>query len=90
MPKKPEKYGVKFWVLREMNSKYVVNVIPYLGAQEKTAWADLSLAEDAISKILEPVTGKGYNITMDNFYVPQSSSQAERKKNYRSWHYSKE
>jgi len=35
MPNKPDKYGLKFWLLCEVNSKYVVNIMPYLGAQEK-------------------------------------------------------
>ena len=35
MPNKPDKFGIKFWVLAEVENKYIVNVIPYLGAQEK-------------------------------------------------------
>jgi len=41
MPNKPDKYGLKFWLLCEVNSKYVVNIMPYLGAQEKAARGDL-------------------------------------------------
>ena len=69
MPNKPDKYGLKFWLLCKVNSKYVVNIIPYLGAQEKATRGDLSLAEDVISRIAQSVTGKGYNITMDNFFT---------------------
>ena len=35
MPNKPDKFGIKFWLLVEVESKYVVNLQPYLGAQEK-------------------------------------------------------
>ncbi len=52
MPNKPDKYGLKFWILCEVNSKYVVNIIPYLGAQEKAGRGDLPLAEDVITKIV--------------------------------------
>ena len=32
MPNKPDKYGIKFWVLVDVKSKYVSNIFPYLGA----------------------------------------------------------
>ena len=33
MPNKPDKYGLKFWIMSEVESKYVSNIQPYLGAQ---------------------------------------------------------
>ena len=35
MPNKPDKFGMKFWMLTEVDSKYVYNNLPYLGALEK-------------------------------------------------------
>ena len=35
MLNKPDKFGMKFWVLAEVKSKYVCNLLPYLGALEK-------------------------------------------------------
>ena len=35
MPSKPDKYGVKFWVLDDVETKYVSNIDVYLGAQKK-------------------------------------------------------
>ena len=35
MPSKPDKYGVKFWVLADVETKYVSNIDVYLGAQKK-------------------------------------------------------
>ena len=35
MPNKPDKYGIKFWVLADVETKYVANIVPYLGAQER-------------------------------------------------------
>ena len=37
MPNKPDKYGVKFWVLADVETKYVSNIDVYLGAQEKNS-----------------------------------------------------
>ena len=44
MPNKPDKFGMKFWVLAEVKSKYVCNLFPYLEAlEEKIAkWENLS------------------------------------------------
>ena len=35
MPNKPDKYGVKFWVLAGVETKYVSNIHVCLGAQKK-------------------------------------------------------
>ena len=35
MPNKPDKYGIKFWVLVDVKAKYVANITLYLGAQKK-------------------------------------------------------
>ena len=68
MPNKPDKFGIKFWMLAEVDSKYVVNIIPYLGAQEKR-FRDGTLAESVVMKNTEPVQNKGYNVTTDNFFT---------------------
>ena len=69
MPNKPDKYGIKFWVIVDVNSKYVSNIIPYLGAQEKDERGGVPLAESVVMKLAQHVTGKGYNITCDNFFT---------------------
>ena len=35
MPNKPNKFDMKFWMLTEVDSKYVYNILPYLGALER-------------------------------------------------------
>ena len=35
MANKPEKFGMKFWMLAEVDSKYVYNIFPYLVALER-------------------------------------------------------
>ena len=66
MPNRPDKFGIKFWMLAEVDSKYVVNIIPYLEAQEKQSRVG-PLAESVMIKIAEPVQNKAYNVTTDNF-----------------------
>ena len=35
MPNKPDKFGIKFWLTSDIESKYVINGFPYLGKDEK-------------------------------------------------------
>ena len=62
MPNKPDKYGLKFWVMVDTETKYVVNILPYLGAQEREQRGTKTLAEDVVSRLVDPVVNKGYNI----------------------------
>lgn len=34
MPNKPNKFGVKFWLASDVDSKYIINALPYLGKDE--------------------------------------------------------
>ena len=69
MPNKPDKFGIKFWLLVEVESKYVVNLRPYLGAQEKESRQGVPLAQDVVLRLVSPVKSKGYNIITDNFFT---------------------
>ncbi len=35
MRSKPDKFGIKFWVLVDVKSKYICNAFPYLGKDEE-------------------------------------------------------
>ena len=69
MPNKPVKFGIKFWLLVEIESKYVVNLRPYLGAQEKESKQRVPLAQDVVLRLVSLVKSKGYNMTTDNFFT---------------------
>ena len=69
MPNKPDKYGIKFWVLVDVKAKYVANITTYLGAQEKEDRCGVPLGESVVIKISEHIKGKGYNICCDNFFA---------------------
>ena len=72
MPNKPDKYGIKFWVLADVETKYVANIVPYLGVQKR---GGTPLAESVLVKLTEKVKGKGYNITCDNFFTSLSAAK---------------
>ena len=65
MQNKPDKYDVKFWVLANVETKYVSNIDVYLGAQEKEQRGGVPLAEFVVVNLCKHIKGKGYNITCD-------------------------
>lgn len=69
MPNKPDKYGLKFWMLVDVDTKYVINLNPYLGKQERNERGDVPLAESVVLKLIQPVRRHGYNICCDNFFT---------------------
>ena len=66
MPNKPDKFGIKFWVLAEVRSKYCLNIAPYLGKDEERVEC---LGTHVVMKLLSPYFGLGYNVTTDNFFT---------------------
>lgn len=70
MPNKPDKFGIKFWVLADAETKYVCNIQPYLGKDDSRP-KDESLGEHVILELMKPFQNKGRNITTDNFFTTQ-------------------
>jgi len=66
MPNKPDKFGIKFWVLADVNTKYCLNVMLYLGKDEARV---SSLGTHVVMSLMEPYFGRGYNVTTDNFFT---------------------
>ena len=79
MANKSDKFGIKFWIAVDLESKYILNAIPYLGKDE-TRPATQRLSESVVIKLVEPYLGKGRNVTTDNFYFDSSCHTAPEKK----------
>ena len=47
----------------------MVNLQPYLGAQEKESRQGVPLAQDVVLRLVSPEKSKEYNITTDNFFT---------------------
>ena len=56
LAKKPDKFGIKFWLAVDVKSKYILNAIPYLG-------------KDEARPLVEPYLGKERNVTTDIFFT---------------------
>lgn len=80
MPNKPHKFGIKFWLASDVETKYVVNGFPYLGKDE-TRNASTPLSEFVVMKLLEPYTMEGRTVTTDNFFTSIPLALKLRSKN---------
>ncbi|GFQ83648.1 HTH La-type RNA-binding domain-containing protein [Trichonephila clavata] len=71
MPNKPDKFGIKFWLASDVDSKYVINALPYLGKDENRP-SSVQLSEYVVLKLIEPFTGCGRTVTSDSFFTSKS------------------
>ncbi|CAL7933005.1 unnamed protein product [Xylocopa violacea] len=77
MPNKPDKFGIKFWLVSDVSSKYIVNGFPHLGKDEGRE-SSVPLGEFVTLKLAKPYTGHGRNITTDNFFTSVSLATLAR------------
>lgn len=66
MPNKPDKFGIKFWILADLQTKYCYAIKPYLGRDETR---QDTLGTHVVMSLMEPLFNKGYNLTVDNFFT---------------------
>ena len=80
MGNKPDKYGLKFWLLVDVEHKYLYNGFPYLG-RDANRQATNSLSADVVLKLMNPLFGGGYNVICDNYFssLKVSNSLMENK-----------
>ena len=65
-----DKYGIKFWILSEVESKYFLNAIPYLGKDDGRQIK--GLGEQVTLQLMKPYKNKGYHVTTDQFFTSLS------------------
>ena len=74
MPNKPVKFGIKFWLLCEVDEKYICNGFVYLGANENRLDEE-TLGGFVVKELMSPFLNKGYCVTADNFFARLELSQ---------------
>ncbi|KAF2891488.1 hypothetical protein ILUMI_14685 [Ignelater luminosus] len=77
MANKPDKFGIKFWILPNVKSKYMYNAFLYVGKDELRLEGE-SLPENVVIRLMEPCLRTGRNVATDNFFT--SLKLAERLK----------
>ncbi|XP_046711378.1 acetylserotonin O-methyltransferase 2 isoform X2 [Silurus meridionalis] len=70
---KPDKFGIKFWMATDLETKYVCNASPYLGKDPSRQKGE-RLAENVVMSLMEPFLDDGRNVTTDNFFTSLSLS----------------
>jgi hypothetical protein len=80
MPRKPDKYGLKFWLCVDTDSRYVFNAFPYLGRQSNEQ-RQTQIGAKVVLELLKPLYGSSRNVTMDNFFTSVPLAQELQKKN---------
>ncbi|CAF1084542.1 unnamed protein product [Brachionus calyciflorus] len=71
IPSKPDKFGIKFWLIVEVVTKYILNGFPYLGKDSERSSNQL-FGEYVVEKLVEPYKNKGYCVTCDNYFTSLS------------------
>jgi hypothetical protein len=79
MANKPDKFGIKFWMLVDNDTKYICNAFPYLGKDELRS-ANESLPESVVMRLMSPYLNKGRNVTTDNFFTSASLARTLKAK----------
>ncbi|CAF1514241.1 unnamed protein product [Rotaria sordida] len=80
MPKKPDKYGLKFWLCVDAGSRYVFNAFPYIGRQP-TEQRQTQIGAKVVLELLKPLYGSSRNVTIDNFFTSVPLAKELRSKN---------
>ena len=81
MPNKPDKFGIKFWVAADVQTKYFLNGSPYLGKDASTPRPPgQRLGDSVVLSLIAPFQSKGRNVTVDNFFtsLPLAKSLLEK------------
>ena len=78
MAKKPDKFGLKFWFLCDLETKFVLNDIPYTGRDESRNQV-ISLANACL--LLLEYEGSCLCVIMDNFFTSAYEQTIETENN---------
>ncbi|XP_047661109.1 uncharacterized protein LOC125139768 [Tachysurus fulvidraco] len=68
---KPGKFGIKFWMATDLETKYVCSASPYLGKDPSRQKGE-RLAESVVMNLMEPFLDDGRNVTTDSFFTSPS------------------
>jgi hypothetical protein len=81
MPKKPEKWGIKFWVLADLVLKFIFTFVIYCGKNMEADFrverplGESGAAYGMVMKLLFGLEEKGHCVVMDNFFFSISLFQ---------------
>ncbi|CAF2674966.1 unnamed protein product [Rotaria sp. Silwood2] len=77
MPKKPAKYGIKFWLLCDFDTRYVLALELYTGKIENVVQRNLST--NVVLRLIDQLPSniqQGRNVTYDRYFTDFNLTQA--------------
>lgn len=80
MKDKPDKFGVWFYLVVDVDSKYILNGFPYTGKDEQRQ-RDTSHGEAVVLQLINPYFTGCYNVTCDNFFTGLDLAVSLKEKN---------
>ena len=66
---KPNKWGIKLWVLADSSNGYTVDFNVYIGKAAGQNVSANGLGYDVVMKFMRPFLNQGYHLFVDNFYT---------------------
>ena len=68
MPNKPDKFGIKFWLAVDAETKHLFNSFPYFWKDESRD-TSVSVPKYVVIKLMQLIFKRGYSVTCDNFFT---------------------
>ena len=65
MPQKLAKFGIKFWMVCDTTTSFVLRAFLYVGREER----DVGLGEYVTLSLMESYKNTGLNVTTNNFFT---------------------
>ena len=79
MPKKPTKWGIKAFTMADSDTGYMVNILPYMGAEtlDNASAEFLSLPQPArvVLDLMGPYLNRGHHLFTDRYYTSVQMAQ---------------
>lgn len=69
MPSKPDKYGIKLFLICDSETWYPLYAIPYLGRERLGSARRTNIAMDVVTELCQPFYKTNRNVTFDNFFT---------------------
>ncbi|KAH9632821.1 hypothetical protein HF086_016302 [Spodoptera exigua] len=72
IPNKPDKFGIKIFMVVDTKFPYVYNFEIYVGAQPEGPFLKSIKVNDVVHRVLDPLYDLGCNVSMDNYFTNHS------------------
>lgn len=86
IPNKPDKFGIKIYMVVDTKFPYVYNFEVYAGAQPEGTFQQSNKVNDVVLRVLEPLLDLGCNVTMDNYFTSLNKLGVTEKEDYSCGH----